>query len=392
MNGLDVILVVSALVSGLVGFRHGLIIAACALVGFLGGVWVGLQAAPYILGDAPRVFSTAVAALILVVVAGSVGSMLGSALGRRLRDAITWRPGRLVDSSAGAVVGVTYVLVFAWALGVAVASSGLPTISAPVRGSAVLAGVDRALPEGSTGLFQGFTRLLDRTGFPTVFAPFNRELIVPVDGPVPGESLTAAVQDAAGSVLRVRGDATSCASTLTGTGWVYADDLVVTNAHVVAGVEAPVVVDDTGESLPARIVVFDADIDIAVLRVDRLDAPPLPFGGVADAGDPATVIGYPGGGEQRLLAARVRVQRVIVGTDIYGTDRVTREIYALRTEVLPGDSGGPLVNAAGVVVGVVFAASLEDDDTGYALTAAQIAPALQQSRQAQQAVANGPCA
>lgn len=392
MNALDALLVVAAIVSGLVGFRHGLIIAACSLVGFLGGAWVGLQAAPYVLGDAPRVFSTAVAALVIVLVTGSLGSMIGTVAGRAVRAAITWRPGRLVDSSAGALVGVTYVLVFAWAMGVAVASSGLPGISAPVRGSAVLAGVDRALPDGSTGLFEDFTQLLDRSGFPAVFAPFNRELIAPAAPPVAGESVTAAVQEAANSVLQVRGDAVSCASTLTGTGWVYADDIVVTNAHVVAGVDDPDVVDISGRSLSARVVVFDPDVDIAVLRVDGLDAPPLPFGGTLGAGDPATVIGYPGGGALRASPARVRSERTIVGPDIYGGDRVMRDVYALRTEVRPGDSGGPLVSPVGAVVGVVFAASLEDDDTGYALTAAQAAPLLERSLRAEQTVSSGPCA
>lgn len=392
MNVLDGLLIVAALVSGLVGFRHGLIIAACSLVGFLGGAWVGLQAAPYVLSDAPRVFSTAVAALFVVLVVGAVGSMIGTLTGRRVRLLITWRPGRLLDSTAGALVGIAYVLVFAWAMGVAVASSGLPAISAPVRGSAVLAAVDRALPEDTTSLFRNFTQLLDRSGFPAVFAPFNREPIAPVEPPVVDESVTPAVQQAAASVLRVGGNAVSCSSTLTGTGWVYADDLVVTNAHVVAGVDDPVVVDSAGQTLRARLVTFDAEIDIAVLRVDGLDAPALPFGGELGADDPATVIGYPGGGPLRFEPARVRTQQTIVGPDIYGGDRVRRDVYSLRTSVLPGDSGGPLLSSEGLVVGVIFAASLEDDETGYALTAAQAAAVLDRSLQAVDTVSSGPCA
>jgi len=392
VNLLDLVLIVAALVSALVGFRHGFVIAACSLVGFLAGSWAGVRGAPLLLGEAPQVFSTAAVALAIVLAAGAVGSLTGTFLGRRVRERITWRPGRFVDSTAGALVGVSYVLAFSWAMGVAVSNAGLPAITAPVRGSAVLAAVDRVLPEDSVRVLGGFSQLLDQSGFPAVFAPFNQEYIAPVDAAALDESVTAAVRAAARSVLRVQGDAASCASIMTGTGWVYARDLVVTNAHVVAGVDEPVVVDAAGRTTLGRVVLFDPAADLAVLRVDGLDLPPIAFGGGLDAGAPATVVGYPGGGDLRLEAARVRTERVIVGPDIYGNDQVTREVYSLRTVVLPGDSGGPLVSPAGVVVGVVFAASLEDSETGYAFTAEQVTPTLERGLLAAASVPTGACA
>lgn len=392
MNLLDLVLVGAVLVSALVGFHHGFVIAAGALAGFLGGSWVGVRLAPMVLGAAPRVFSTAAVALAIVLVAGATGSTLGTLAGRRLRDLITWRPGRLVDSGAGALVGVTYVLLFGWAMGVAVGAAGLPAMTGPVRDSAVLGVVDSALPAGSGQALRGLSQLLDRSGFPAVFSPFNREYIPPADPAAADESVTPAVVDAARSVLRVRGDAAACAATMTGSGWVYADDLVVTNAHVVAGVTEPSVEDGSGRSLAARVVHFDPAADLAVLRTDGLDLPALPFGGAASEGEAVTVVGYPGGGRLILQAARVRTQQRIVGPDIYGAGQVTREVYSLRTVVRPGDSGGPLVDVDGTVVGIVFAASVEDGETGYAFTAEQARPTLEAALAAVDGVPTGACA
>jgi S1-C subfamily serine protease len=389
VNALDLVLVIAALASALSGFRHGFLVAACSLVGFLGGAWVGLRVAPAVLGSAPRVFSTAVFALLLVVVVAYVGQLVGGFVGRRLRSLVVWRPGRLVDAAAGAITGVAYVLVFAWALGVAVATSGLPSITAPVRGSAVLGAIDNALPDGSDGLFQGFTRLLDRNGFPTVFAPFSHEAIAPVDPPAADESITLAVRNAAASVVRVQGIA--CGEGVTGSGFVYAAGVVVTNAHVVAGVTEPRVVTRDGQRLVAQVVEFAPEVDIAVLLVRGLTATPLSFGGTAGPDDPAAVIGYPGGGRQTIEPARVRTERVIVGPDIYDKERVVRDVYALRSTVLPGDSGGPLVAPNGTVLGVVFAASLEDRDTGYALTAEEAGPAIAAGVARRSPVGTGPC-
>lgn len=391
MNVLDLLLVAAALVSGLVGFRHGFVIAACSLLGFLAGSWVGVEVAPLLLDEAPRVFSTAVLALGLVLAAGAAGSVTGTFVGRRLRELITWRPGRLVDSSAGALVGMAYVLLFGWALAVTLSTAGLAAIAAPLQGSAVLRTVNWVLPEDSAQALLGIRGLLDSSGFPAVFAPFNREYIAPVDPAVDGESVTPAVRAASASVLRVQGDAASCLKTMTGTGWVYAQDLVVTNAHVVAGVDDPAVIDALGRSTAARVVLFDPAADLAVLRVDGLALPALAFGGVLSDGDAAAVVGYPGGGPLRFEPARVRAQRAIVGPDIYGAEQVAREVYSLRTVVRPGESGGPLVNPSGVVVGIVFAASLEDPETGYAFTADQARPTLEAGLRAAQAVSTGAC-
>lgn len=392
MNALDVVLLLAAIASALTGFRHGFITAVSSLVGFLLGAWAGLRLAPVLLDDAPRVFSTAAIAVIIVLVMAGTGQVLGALAGRRLRQLITWRPARLVDASAGAVTAVTYLLLFAWAAGVAVSSSGLPVLGSLVRDSSVLTGVDRVLPDTGPALFGRFTQLLDRGGFPVVFAPFNQESITPIGPPVTDESITAAVLADQASVVRIQGLAPSCARTITGSGFVYAPGVVVTNAHVVAGVEAPRVLAQDGTDLAAQVMSFNPEADIAVLRVPGLVPAPLPFGGDRDAGDPVATIGYPGGGPLHVGAGRVRAERVIVGPDIYGTTNVAREVYALRAEVRPGDSGGPLIGPDGTVVGIVFAASLDDAETAYAFTAREALPAIALGVASTAAVSTGQCA
>lgn len=392
MNLLDVLLVVAALASALTGFRHGFVIAVSSLAGFLVGAYVGLRLAPLFLAEAPRVFSTSVVAIVIVLAVAALGQLLGAFAGRKARELITWQPARVVDSSAGALTGITYVLLFAWAVGVGIASSGLPVLGTMVRDSSVLAAVDRVLPASGPALFGQFTSLLDSDDFPLVFEPFNRELITPADPPVLGESITTAVLATEPSVVRVQGPAPSCARQVTGSGFVYAPGVVVTNAHVVAGVLEPVVTQRDGSRYAAQVVHFDPEADIAVLRVPDLTAPPLRFAGDLDAGDPVATMGYPGGGDLVTGAARIRTQRVIVGPDIYGTSTVAREVYALRAEVRPGGSGGPLVAPDGTVVGVVFAASLDDPDTAYAFTADEVRPVIELGLAATSAAATGACA
>ncbi|MCU1537997.1 MAG: Colicin production protein, partial [Humibacillus sp.] len=71
--------------------------------------------------------------------------------------------------------------------------------------------------------------------------------------------------------------------------------------------------------------------------------------------------------------------------------QVVREIYSLATTVQPGNSGGPLLDSQGHVVGVIFAKSLEDAGTGYALTLAEAKPVLQAGLTSSAEVATGAC-
>jgi S1-C subfamily serine protease len=165
---------------------------------------------------------------------------------------------------------------------------------------------------------------------------------------------------------------------------------IVTNAHVVAGADE-VRVEGGDQTLRARVVVFDARRDLAVLSVPGLDLPALPLGGELKRGDSAAIPGFPLDGPYRVVSARVRAQLQARGLDIYGGERVVREIYSLAATVQPGNSGGPLLDPEGRVVGVIFAKSLEDDSTGYALTLAEAKPVLDQAMAAGASVDTGVC-
>ena len=376
-DALDVVLVVAALLFAVSGYRQVFVVGVLSFVGFLGGGVLGARAAPGIadtgfLVDLPR----PVVGLGIVFLAATIGQLLATVVGAAVRNRLTWKPARTVDAFGGAVVSVVSLLLVAWLVGTAVASSPFPTLAAQVRNSVVLQQVDAAVPMPVERFFASFRRLVDDRGFPEVFGGLAPTQVTDVEPPDPAVSGSAAVQAAQPSVLKITGVAESCRRRIEGTGFVYAPERVMTNAHVVAGVTEPEVEVD-GEQLAAEVVLFDAGRDVAVLAVPGLDRTPLPFAGEAEQGADAIVVGYPQNGPFRADAARVRGTQNARGPDIYQQETVVREIYALRGLVRPGNSGGPLLDANGGVYGVIFAAAADDPQTGYALTAAEVAASAQ---------------
>jgi len=257
--------------------------------------------------------------------------------------------------------------------------------------SRVLQAINAVVPQQTAQLFQGFRSILDREGFPEVFSGIRAEPITPVAPPANGVVGSAGVARAARSVVKVVGQA-SCERVQEGSGWVLARQRVVTNAHVVAGVRTPSVrVGGVGHAYPATVVVFDPRRDLAVLAVPGLPAKPLPLGGSLRRGDGAVVAGFPLDGPYRLRAARVRDVLEASGTDIYGRTGTVRSIYSLYTKVQSGSSGGPLLSPSGRVVGVVFARSVDDERTGYALTLAEARPVIDHAGRSVP-VSSGACA
>jgi S1-C subfamily serine protease len=176
-----------------------------------------------------------------------------------------------------------------------------------------------------------------------------------------------------------------------GTGFLYAPNRLMTNAHVVAGVRDPAVIVDDQE-VPARVVYYNEDRDVAVLAVDGLDRPFLRFDTGGEEREPAAVLGYPQDGPYDVQAARIRGKQRLRSPDIYGDGTVIREVFSLRSLVRPGNSGGPLVSDDGKVLGVIFAASVTDGDTGYALTAQQVQESAAQGATSDREVSTGRCA
>ncbi|MDQ2965319.1 MAG: trypsin-like peptidase domain-containing protein, partial [Chloroflexota bacterium] len=171
----------------------------------------------------------------------------------------------------------------------------------------------------------------------------------------------------------VKVTAQTCGALSVGTGFAVATDYVVTNAHVVAG-SRTVRVSLAGSLFDASVVLFDPDLDVALLRVPGLQAPPLRFADTdPERGATGAAIGFPGGGSMAIVPAAVTGRYPARGRDIYGEHPVTRQILELQAAIERGDSGGPFVLADGTVGGVVFAEARSNDDIGYALSARSVA-------------------
>ncbi|MEI2730558.1 MAG: MarP family serine protease [Dermatophilaceae bacterium] len=398
MNGgtvLDVLLGLVLVGYAVSGFRHGLLVSALSLVGFLGGGFVGMMVLPGLFERWSWARENDLGGRVLLILGvflmASVGQRLALAVGSRLRDRVHAGPARALDSVLGAVATVSAASVLVWFVAGGLRSSGSP-LARSIGQSAVLRAIDTVVPPQTAALFTGFRQMLDRGGFPRVFEGIGREPIAPVDPPGAAIASSDAVVRAAASVVKVTGLAEACARGQEGSGFVVATDRVLTNAHVVAGMPSPTVqVGGSRRSLPARVVVFDPARDLAVLAVDGLGVAPLPLGGQLADGDEAVVAGYPLDGPLRLDPARVRATVDAVGSDIYDRPGVRRQVYSLYTRVEPGNSGGPLLDSAGRVVGVVFAKSLDDDLTGYAVTLAEARPILDQAASHGSAVPVGAC-
>ena len=390
MNLLDWLLVVLVLAYALSGYWQGFITGAVATAGLLLGGLFGVWLAPTALGDADPSVLVSLGALFIVILAASLGQAVFQFAGSRIRERITWQPARALDAAGGALLSAVAVLLVAWALGVAISGSRINGVTPLVRESSVLARVDRVLPSSADGALRAFNNVVGTTFFPRYLEPFAPERIVEV-GPGPQRLLKDPdVERAAAGVAKIRGT-NECGRGVEGTGFLYAQNRLMTNAHVVAGVDDPEVV--VGETtLPASVVYYNPEVDVAVLAYDSGDTDALDFDRTAGAGDGVAVLGYPEDGPYDVQPARIRSEQRLRSPDIYGGGTVIREVYSLRGLIRPGNSGGPIVSSRGDVVGVVFAASVNDHDTGSALTAEQVAEAAATDVTASDEVDTGDCA
>ena len=390
MNLLDWFLVILVLAYAVSGYWQGFISGAFATAGLLLGGLLGIWLAPHLLGDAAPALWVSLAALFVVLICASFGQAVLQYAGARIRDRITWQPVRALDAVGGAALSMVAVLVVSWALGVAVSGSSLPWVSQEVRSSVVLKRIDGVMPARAVTAMNSFNDVVGQSFFPRYLEPFARERIVDV-GPPPGRiGNDPQVRAAAASVLKIRGE-NACNRGVEGTGFLYSPTRIMTNAHVVAGVRNPAVILD-GREVPATVVYYNEDLDIAVLAVDGLNRPFLRFDDTGHERQAAAVLGYPQDGPYDVQAARIRSEQRLRSPDIYGNGTVVREVFSLRGLVRPGNSGGPLVSADGRVLGVIFAASVTDGDTGYALTAAQVRESAARGVTSDSQVSTGRCA
>jgi S1-C subfamily serine protease len=365
--------IVAATLIGLAnGFRRGFWLSATQYLGLLAGVLLGAVAAQPVL-DYIRVSSPVarpLGAVLVLVIGGSLGSSIGYAAGEPIRRRIL-RTGihSFTDSMGGAALSTVAVLAMMWFLGLSFSRGPSQDVAQLIQKSVVLHQMDSIVPRPPDFLAR-VEGILSGVSFPPVFAGLEPS-IAPL--PLPASVNTLAVKGAAQAVVKVT--SLGCGGLVTGSGFAIGDGYVVTNAHVVSGTSQHRVMAPGGPELAASVVYFDTRRDFALLSVPDLGSPGLGFA-PASRGTQAAVIGYPGGGPEKIEPAVVDGAVEALGRDIYSTTQVTRQVYVIQGKVRPGNSGGPLVDLEGRVLGIVFATSASDPNQAYALTDDEISSDL----------------
>ncbi|MCG7299294.1 MarP family serine protease [Brevibacterium sp. ACRRH] len=389
----DVILAIMGILMAFGGWRRGLVVSLCSLVGFVAGFVLGRVLAGPVIGwvnessNAEVVPSWVVPLAPLIV--GFVVAGVGSGLGTWLRRALHKTPGKWVDAGLGAFVGVVAFLLCVWLAATWIRTTPFVQLNRAVAESRIVAIADWIMPADPNVVVGTLDKALVDYGFPTVFKG-QPERIRGIGEPNP--EMIDVGKSVSGSVVKVRTEETACDNLQSGTGWVFAPEHVATNAHVVAGSSGVTVqVNGKGKVFDAELVAFDAKRDVAVLRAPGLVATPLQTGADLNAGADAVAVGFPGNGAYTISPARTRETLKARGTDIYDDETVTRNVYSLRAIIRQGNSGGPLLDDKGQAVGMVFATSLNDKETGYALTIGEVESVLRDGRDAEKPVPSGKC-
>ena len=385
LNTLDILLVASAIGAAIGGYRLGLLARVSSWIGMGLGIVVGARILPTVLrslegASAPQlVFVTLGTLLGLAFVGQAIGLLVGS----RLHIALPGESVRAADRAAGGVAGVVGVVVTTWLL-LPLMADVPGWFSTQARTSAVAELIHERLPDPPDTLAT-LRRLIGDDQFPRVFDALERSPDVgppPTAAGIPQEVVDAVVL----STVKVEGVA--CRRIQEGSGFVVGPDLVVTNAHVVAGEQESIVQRSDGSQVGAEIVAFDPGRDLAVLRAPGLGRQPLAR---ADVGEGATgaVFGHPGGGPLRAAPFAVGRELTATGTDIYDQARTERQILVLASDLQPGDSGAALIDPGGRVVGVAFAIAPDRPGVAYALDLPELEALL--AADLSQQVDSGPC-
>jgi S1-C subfamily serine protease len=377
VNPLDALTLLLIVVAAILGWRSGAIPQVSGLIGAIAGGAAAILAFPYLADPLSGIDPAFRPIVVLIVLVGAVaiGESIGAGIGRaaagKLGDGLLGA----TDRAIGSGLGVVQALLIVWLAGSLLAEGPVPRLAETAGGSTAVRTMATILPP-PTEIAGGLSGWLDATGLPDVFVGFEPLPAPPVDRPNDQQARAIAAA-AEASTLKV--SAATCGLSSVGTGFVIARDYVVTNAHVIAGASARGVrVNANGKILDAVPVLFDPKLDVALLHVPGLEARALIFAGQdPDRGALGATLGYPGGGALVILPAAVAGRYPATGHDIYGADKIRRQILELRAAIDRGDSGGPLILENGTVGGVVFAEARTNADVGYALSAVEVATAVE---------------
>lgn len=360
------------------GYRQGLIVGALTLVGFAAGAFVGSRVGPLLLTKGADSPYAPLCGALGALLAGAVAAVTLESFALGLRERLLRRPFlRTADGAGGAALIASVALGLAWVFGaVLLHAPSTERLRADIQQSLILRSLNDVLPPTGPLL-----NALDRVDpAPTVLGP-----AAPVAPPDQAIASDLDVLRAGDSVVRVL--STACGLGIEGSGWAVEPEIVVTNAHVVAGSDDTTVTTQDGAQLDATPIYYEPRLDLALLRVGAA-LPTLPISSERREGEDGAVLGYPENGPYSLAPARIGETRATISEDSYGNGPVERTITALSGDVRSGNSGGPLVDPAGDVVGTVFAATTSGPQGGFAIPAEQVREALKHTTEE---VGTGPC-
>jgi S1-C subfamily serine protease len=381
VNPLDLVAIALVILAIVFGFRSGALPQVGGLLGAIAGGGLAILALPFLADPLASLQPTIRPFVVLagLLVAVGVGESIGSAIGRAVANALGAGFLGAADRIGGAILGAGQALLIVWLAGGLLAIGPVPRLTEAAQTSTAIRALNAVLPAPDV-IAADLGSLLNSSGLPDVFVGFEPLPRPPVDRPSDAtvQRIAAAAE---ASTLRV--SAATCGLESSGTGVLIAPGYVVTNAHVVAGAQADriAVTEVTGRASDAVVVLFDPELDVALLRARDVRAAPLRFASTDPTrGAIGAALGYPGGGPLKIVPGAVTGSYAAVGRDIYGRSTVRREILELRAEIDRGDSGGPFVLSDGTIGGLVFAEARTDPEVGYALAptavSTRVAPAL----------------
>jgi S1-C subfamily serine protease len=386
----DICLLGILIAYGVYGYRNGFVHALAGFAGLLLGAVAAFFLVPLVANWVPSTTWRFVLVLIVAVALITGGHSLGVYLGHNLTRGLKRRVLRLADRVFGAIVNVVATALVVSLLATSVAAFGIPGLTRVLANSTVLRVISNVTPDPVEALLAELRSTLVQDGLPVITQALGG-VVNPPTLPNDVDTGSAALTAAARSVVRITGTAPACGQNQAGSGFVVADDRVVTNAHVVAGVSEPVIETPGGQVLPGDVVYFDPKDDLAVIAVPGLSPDPLVLADTVTRGSEGVIDGYPFGGPFVTTPAKVLSIDTASVADIYGSSQNPREVYTLATTVKEGDSGGPFLDSRGEVVGVVFARAANTANVGYAMTMAELDPVAAKAATWSQQVDSGSC-
>ncbi len=388
MDLADYIIILLLIATFIRGKISGFIRQLFSTAGFFGGLFLGVWIGPHFVKLAHTPLSRAWLGIGITMGSALVILSVGEYVGAILKQKIRYKRLDQIDGWLGSLIGAVTLLAFVWLGAAAMISLPYTGIQNQIRGSYIISELDRHLPP-TPDIIDSLGHIISPNGFPTVFnngePPLSNNVALPNMG-----ILTAAVNKDEASVVKIEGY--GCGGIVEGSGFVAAPGLVITNAHVVAGVAHPYVMDSNGQH-STTVIWFDPNLDLAVLEVSNLAGSTLNLDqSIVTNGTATAILGYPGGGSFTARPGVIMDEFTAIGQNIYGQANTTRNVYELKGEVIPGNSGGPLINQKGAVVGVVFAESTEYNQVGYALAMQKVVSELHQAESSRTVRSTGQCA